>query len=143
MHAGASNKPSDSSSWRSDSRNSTPRIEVDPVINTEVVRTRGVVQGVKGDYGFIKRTGVSASSTNKTLIFYHNNDVNGDIDLREGDEVEFDLIYNARYKNGAEPCAANVKLLGSVSFLDTKKKKEGKFHLPAIISHLECSVWAD
>eukprot|EP00029_Vermamoeba_vermiformis_P008219 TRINITY_DN3782_c0_g1_i1.p1 TRINITY_DN3782_c0_g1~~TRINITY_DN3782_c0_g1_i1.p1 ORF type:complete len:1656 (-),score=450.40 TRINITY_DN3782_c0_g1_i1:84-5051(-) len=124
VHAGASNKPSDSSSWRSDSRNSTPRIEVDPVINTEVVRTRGVVQGVKGDYGFIKRAGVSASSTNKTLIFYHNNDVNGDIDLREGDEVEFDLIYNARYKNGAEPCAANVKLLGSVSFLDTKKKKE-------------------
>jgi cold shock CspA family protein len=127
VHAAANNKPSDSNSWRSDSRNSTPRVEVDPVINTEVVRTRGVVQGIKENYGFIKRSGASANAASKTLIFYHINDVNGDVDLREGDEVEFDLIYNARYKNGTEPCAANVKLLGSVSFLDTKKKKEGEF----------------
>jgi cold shock CspA family protein len=80
-------------------------------------RYRGVVQSVKQKFGFIRVPG------EKNVIFFHFNDVKDDIELRENDEVEFELWYTPHYKDGKEPCATNVILLGRLSFMRSASRR--------------------
>lgn len=91
--------PRSGSQKTSNSANNTPREE--PFAQSE----RGVVSAVKESFGFIK------FSSGKSL-FYHKSNVQSSQTLREGDEVECDLV-----RVGGKEEAVNVRLLGGLAFL--------------------------
>ena len=98
-----------SSGARSSSAASSPRVADDaPYAQNE----RGVVISVKESFGFVK-----FSSSGKSVFYHKTNVQSSNQMLREGDEVECDLVT----RNGKDE-AINVRLLGGLSFLGGAKK---------------------
>ncbi|CAF3081035.1 unnamed protein product [Rotaria socialis] len=67
---------------------------------------KGKIDTVKGQFGFID----FACEENKK-IFFHNSEVDGGVELRPGDEVEFYAQYNLK---SGKPCASKLRRINTL-----------------------------